>query len=75
MRHEGEKIGTADFHRGYGFLRIIRAYPRFLSVAETMINARQCGNSLLPLSPAANGLLAAALFGALAVVSPCCDSD
>jgi hypothetical protein len=36
-----------------------------------MINARQRGNSALALSLAANGLLAAALFGALGVVSPC----
>src|SRR5262245_56117472 len=40
------EVGTVDFHRGYGFfyglsalIRSIRENLRFLSVAETMINA------------------------------------
>jgi hypothetical protein len=62
---------ATDFYGLSAPIRSIRENPRFLSVAETMINARQRGNSTLAPSPAANGLLALALRGALAVVSPC----
>jgi hypothetical protein len=44
-------------------------------VSWSEATSRQRGNSALAFSRAANRLLAAALFGALAVVSSCCDSD
>jgi len=66
---------ATDIYGLSALIRSVRENPRFLSVAETMINARQRGNSALAFSPSANGFLAAAPFGALAVVSPCRDSD